>query len=55
MTTGGKCSLCGLGMGTYQPPPTRSGDYQRGWDDCLKRVYDVLGEKFTRPVVRQGE
>lgn len=23
--------------------------YRRGWDDCLLRVYQVLGEKFTLP------
>lgn len=31
-------------------PNARSADYQQGWDDCLDRVFRVLGEKFTRRV-----
>lgn len=32
------------------PGPEHSPEYQRGWDDCLARVWKVLGEKFTQPV-----
>lgn len=35
----------------YQQPQSEEAQrvYQRGWDDCLLRVYQVLGEKFTLP------
>ncbi|MBR0913142.1 hypothetical protein [Bradyrhizobium japonicum] len=35
----------------FQQPQSEEASraYQRGWDDCLMRVYQVLGEKFTLP------
>jgi hypothetical protein len=30
-------------------PTERQRAYQQGWDDCLYRVYQVLGERFTLP------
>ncbi len=35
-------------MSAEQSPDAPSVDYQRGWDDCLERVFKVLGEKFPR-------
>jgi len=29
--------------------------YQKGWDDCLLRIYEVLGEKFTLPGGLSGQ
>lgn len=33
-----------------EPGQEWSAEYTKGWDDCLERVYKVLGERFPRRV-----
>lgn len=49
------CSFSFAGDGAKSARPAkfqshRTVDYQRGWDDCLKRILLTLGEKFPVPV-----